>query len=369
MFQWLHATTSLPNPDTNWHEWSLCMRSTPGRFKGCLKRVCRLEGCRISLIAALDGLYRGLHLLSSGMPCPATTSSDAYSDMCIPCRKAFSSRKAWAGHAARVHGYRSRAFLLGRTPLCHGCGRSFGTIGRLRRHLTVVPDCASRWGSFIPTTSHAASMHPLAPPTLVEGTHHAITSPWDPTISDSLLHDLNSLCDCPEGAVWSTIEEHIEPLSILRATVEHWRDQHADSLWHAEMSENMLLLLDPQISAEHFPECNGPARADPYQVPTWRPLAPLSLSLTGEIRVWRLEPPPPARFELSCPTSVTLRAALALSAWAEGACHVLIECAAAASGQPVALHCPGIWAPLACLLPWFQELGFDCDESGFRSPS
>ena len=169
--------------------------------------------------------------------------------------------------------------------------------------------------------------------------------------------------------MWNAIEEHIEPLSILRATVELWRDSHADSSWRVEMSENMLLLLDPQVSAEHFPDGPAPVREDPYQVPTWCALAPLCFSLTGEVRSWQLEPPPPTSLNLSAPTSVTLRLAFALTAWTEDACRVLIECASAASTQPVAVFCPGLWTPLPVLLPWFRALGFVCDDSGLRSPA
>ena len=130
----------------------------------------------------------------------------------------------------------------------------------------------------------------------------------------------------------------------------------------------MLLLLDPSVSADHFQGDRGPTRVDPYQVPIWSSLAPLCFSLSGEVRSWRLESPPPVRFDLSQPSSVTLRSALALSTWAEDACRVLIDCVTAAPSHPVVLSCPGIWFPLPVLLPWFRALGFLCDESGFRSP-
>ncbi|CAE7777307.1 unnamed protein product [Symbiodinium microadriaticum] len=208
----------------------------------------------------------------------------------------------------------------------------------------------------------------LAPLAGYGGIHHDVLSPWDPSISDALLVDLNSFSEGCEDSVWQTIEEHIEPLAVLRATVEHWRALHPDCSWHAEVSENMLLLLDPSVSAEHFPKERGPPRVDPYKVPTWCAPAPLCFSLSGEVRSWRLESPPPVRFDLSQPTSVTLRSALALSLWAEAACRVLIDCVTAAPSHPVHLHCSGIWTPLPVLLPWFRALGFLCDESGFRSP-
>ena len=201
MYQWLHATSDLPNPDHSWEPWSLCMRSAPGRFKGCLKRACQLEMCRNVIAAALDGLHRGLRLLALPQACEQAPSSSSFTELCLPCRRAFVSRKARAGHAARMHGYRSRAFLLGRTPVCLGCGRSYGTIGRLRRHLTVVPACTSNWGSFTPAHRQDTPSHPLAPPAPVAGTHQTTVSPWDPSISDTLLADLNALCNSTEDSV------------------------------------------------------------------------------------------------------------------------------------------------------------------------
>ncbi|OLP82755.1 Ribosomal RNA large subunit methyltransferase J [Symbiodinium microadriaticum] len=58
-----------------------------------------------------------------------------------------------------------------------------------------------------------------------------VPSPWDPSLSHALLAELDQLNECSEDLVWTTIEDQIEPLSILRATVE--------------------------VIAEHFPE-EGP---------------------------------------------------------------------------------------------------------------
>ena len=235
------------------------MQLEPGRFKGLLRRACGLELQRVAILAALDGLHRGLLAASGPTSVEAATTVAVHPEMCIPCRRAFVSRKAWAGHAARLHGYRSKAFLLGDTPVCRGCGRSYGSVGRLRRHLTVVPKCAASWGSFTPATGPAHEIHPLAPPFEVPGTWRAFDVGADDNISHGLLTDLRSLSDCAEDEVWSAIEDHVEPLSSLRATVQAWKAEYPDSHWHQEVAENMLFLLDPQVSAEHFPREAPPA--------------------------------------------------------------------------------------------------------------
>ena len=201
----------------------------------------------------------------------------------------------------------------------------------------MVPRCAAQWGSFKTDQEAPPSSHLMAAREPVAGLRCEVPSPWDPSLSHALLAELDQLNECIEDLVWTTIEDQIEPLSILRATVEAWRDSHSDSSWHAETAENMLRLLDPQVIAEHFPEDVVHARGDPYQVPTWSLPSALCFSLSGTTRSWQLEPPP--------------------------------QCASAAATQPVALTCPGLWAPLPVLLPWFRALGFECDGLGLRSPA
>ena len=55
--------------------------------------------------------------------------------------------------------------------------------------------------------------------------------------------------------MWNCVEEHAEPLQVLRCTVEAWHSAYPDSYWHQEVAENALLklLLDPDVSAGSFP--------------------------------------------------------------------------------------------------------------------
>ena len=253
---WSHTTAPLPDPNRDWEAWRRFMLDRPGPYKGLVKRVSQLDSRRISFLAALDGLYRGLRLLSGApdiLPAPA---EGTYEHMCLPCKRAFRSKVAWSGHAARLHGYRSTAYLLDEGCLCQGCGKSFSSPGRLRRHLTSVPACTVLWGSFEPTEGcrRYKTAHPQAPPQAEAGLGAHASLDFDDTHHLPLWQELEQLFNCTEEEVWSVIVDHIAPLPLLRATVEKWRDAHSGCAWHAEIAENMLLLLDPNVSCGVLPE-------------------------------------------------------------------------------------------------------------------
>ena len=157
-----------------------------------------------------------------------------------------------------MNGYRRKAHFLGRGLVCLSCGKGFASQGRLRRHLVSVPLCVRNWGAFEPDDSESHDVAPhLAPPSQVEGQRRELdlTPESDHTISTTLLTALNPLDGAEEAEVWNCVEEHAEPLQVLRCTVEAWHSAYPDSYWHQEVAENALLklLLDPDVSAGSFP--------------------------------------------------------------------------------------------------------------------
>ncbi|CAE7475487.1 unnamed protein product [Symbiodinium necroappetens] len=77
-------------------------------------------------------------------------------------------------------------------------------------------------------------------------------------ISARLLAALEAFEGEDEDIVWACVEDHIEPLSVLRATVTAWKNKHAASPWHGETAKNVLLLLDPSVTADNFPRAKSP---------------------------------------------------------------------------------------------------------------
>ena len=165
LFSWTHATSALPNPAEGWAEWSRFMRDQPGAFKGLVRRAVALDHQRVKVIAALDDLHRYVLTLTGSTVRAPPTAREPFTEMCLPCKRAFGSRVAWAGHSARMHGYRSTAFLTASGNVCRTCGLCFGSVGRLRRHLTSVPACLAGWGAFSPDGALPDNeIHVQAPP-------------------------------------------------------------------------------------------------------------------------------------------------------------------------------------------------------------
>ena len=246
------------------------MASRPQRYKGLLKCACGLDQARLRLAASLDGLHRAI-VQANGRAAPATAAGLDYPELCVPYRKAFRDQVSWSGHVARMHGYR-RAHLVGSRTLCRTCGRRCANQHRLRRHLVSVPACVQGWGRFKPADEASASnaIHQLAPPCPAAGMH--------PAVSVQLLQSLEEICGAAEADVWSCIEEHIEPISVLRRTVEVWRSRHTGSDWHEEISEtcSFCLTLQPLLSTTKMgasqadrpnPQFQSGARPGPYATP------------------------------------------------------------------------------------------------------
>ena len=146
--EWLYvrvkATCTLPDPTTNWEPWTDLLRSRPSLYRGLVQRAKGLELCRISCTAALQALHRSLMLHGSGRDIEEPQDDRPFTDACLICRKAFTSRSAWACHASKLHGYRIMASLLvgsGGRKDCAGCGKCFANPARLRRHLLHAVEC------------------------------------------------------------------------------------------------------------------------------------------------------------------------------------------------------------------------------------
>ncbi|OLP89546.1 hypothetical protein AK812_SmicGene28997 [Symbiodinium microadriaticum] len=250
---WTHATSPLPNPVYNWTPWHQFILDSPGKFRGLVLRAQGLETCKSQVIAALDGLYR---VLTSYAPAPVLTTS-AQSDqnpkeVCIPCKRMFHTRRAWAGHSARVHGYRNVAHLLACSPFCSGCGRTYANVSRLRRHLNHSTQCVERWGSWEPPAKTAAdtAAHPQAPPFREEGLLPGQSQPGLTTgVSQLLLKELREANIDDEERLWEIVTSVIEPIQVLRNTVQLWKDQASDDPDIVEAAANILLLLDPELLA------------------------------------------------------------------------------------------------------------------------
>ncbi|OLP82019.1 hypothetical protein AK812_SmicGene37367 [Symbiodinium microadriaticum] len=290
LHEWTHRTTGLPNPDLEWSAWVSFVQQAYGKYKGAVKRARMLDIHRHAVVAALSGLHRALVLVCGTVEGHAREEPPVLKEVCIPCRRAFSDRLSWAGHAARKHGYRSHAYLCAQGTLCLSCGRQFSSAGRLRRHLYAKTRCVREWGSFTPAqmSDPPLDIHALAPPVPIHGSF----APDDSAgirvdVACGLLGDLG--CDpADETEAWNLVTSYVEPIDTLRQTVREWAASDAGDEVRQATAENLLLLLDVELLAEHVQPRPGTFCAQ------WQPLhfAACSTAVCAFGLLWPNQCPP-----------------------------------------------------------------------------
>ena len=377
LHEWTHSTSDLPDPLADWERWYDFIRATPNRFKGLVLRAQGMEACRQQVVAALDGLYRALQGLAPPRP-PERAQPGNVQEACIPCQRVFASRVAWAGHAARMHGYRNKAFLLGQSKLCRACGRMYGTVGRLRRHLTASPRCIRAWGAFGPSSEvepAATVLHPQMPPIPVPGSFspsRALAPAAPDAVSAGLLQALQELPEVDEATVWEAVSDFIEPLQVLRATVDFWRQGAPDNPEVHRAAENVQLLFDPDLIGEPSPSQHSKARKQAFTLgvpPDWSPLLPFTLAASTLGPSLDLASPPPFVLQPHSATSGSLRMASAYATWLEQACSLIAKGLAIALEQNCAFRilCPGLELSLGPAYGWLKAAGFVFWQGGLQS--
>ncbi|CAE7817440.1 unnamed protein product [Symbiodinium sp. CCMP2592] len=373
LYSWVHRTTDLPCPNAEPEPWTSLMRQAPGRFKGLVRRARGLAILRTSGYAALRALLRGLHALEGASIAPSANCGEVFTEACLVCGMAFTSRSAWACHASKKHGYRLVTSQMAGTHdrLCLGCGKCFAKPARLRRHLLSSVPCRKAWGSFRPDSASLPAMHALALPLRVPGVMSGGHAEIDPaTYHKGLLETLQAL-DCADcDTAWGVIKDFIEPLSVLRATVDLWASPPGAAPGVAEVAEDVKLMLDPQLCCDDFraSRANG-GSVDVFEALDWRPTCQLPFVLTGEVAAFSIDDPPLQGYAYPFTCSLPLAAASGFMRWLETSCDILGTFAQTSAAHPVRLRASA--AALAALEPagaWLLRAGFVQTASGLRSP-
>ena len=287
------------------------------------------------------------------------------SEACIACRRAFLTLPAWANHAARVHGFRAPGTRLAQGRTCKGCGRTYATQQRLKRHLDNSDACLLRWG-FPARRGEACCLRTLASSAIgrLGFFREGCDSGIDPSVCQEFLDELNALREGSAPDLITIAGKHPAPLAVLRNTLSKWMDSLdvGGSLYAC--GESASLPLFPEHLCDEiqpFPKKRPVFHEGP---PDFKALSPISCAASGECR--RLEiKPPPVTFPL-CPWQHfgSLREARARLAWLSDALETCTVAIAAAASQPVALAATAREA-LPMLWGWFRELEFVPRSPGF----
>ena len=237
-------TSSLGPIQDDWDTWSRLMCDQPGKWKGMIRRaeawdveVCGLQG-------ALDTAVRSFwdpQELPSSLPVAGLAHG------CLLCGLAFASQQQWGAHAQRVHGYRNAAARLAKGRRCDACGSVYASASRLKTHLLYSARCRQ----FLETASDPAPAASLSgaghvqAPVVRGGAGRALPSVEGPLLCQDLLASLRALTSADDQDIYDIVASHVEPLPVLRASVEAWvSGLPAGPL--ASAGSDVLLVLHPE---------------------------------------------------------------------------------------------------------------------------
>ncbi|CAE7947912.1 unnamed protein product, partial [Symbiodinium sp. KB8] len=158
--------------------------------------------------------------------------------------------------------------------------------------------------------------HPQAPPMpVLEAQPGAPYLDYVPGISQPLLADLRAAPIFDEELLWEVVTAVIEPVQVLRDTVQLWKDTSLNNSEVQDAADNILLLLDPDLLADSVQPLPKPKEFPSDTVPFWPDLEPFTVPAAGEIFLADLVSPPPNVLSPFGYTSLSLKAARAYADW------------------------------------------------------
>ena len=306
---WLYSqvgsTVTFGPVEQNWSEWSALIRAQPGRWKGLIRRAEASDIERQHLRASFDSAVRDAWQPS--VP-PQVSPLEDMEHACLVCGLAFCTRQQWGAHAQRKHGYRNAASKLAVGRQCRSCGMRYATQSRLKTHLLASAKCRhylEQFGSSLSAFADIPDGHVQAPSVRLGST--VLHSPERADLCLDLLAALQCLAAADDQQIYDLVASFVEPLPILRRTVQQW----VDSLPPGDLADSaadVLLVLRPDLLCS---EVCGKTVDRPLSVefspkvvlPLFRPPTSISPMLfVGAVRQswlekWRLSQFPQARLD------------------------------------------------------------------------
>ena len=215
-------------------------------------------------------------------------------------------------------------------------------------------------------------LHPAAPPLRLPGRLAPLDLRVDseePGCHPGLLAALLGLDVDDESAAWEVVADFIAPLEHLRCTVRAWCSHARAQPFASEVAANLLLLLDPDLCCDSFPQ----SRPKPAVVDFLAPFSSLRglvlpVAQTGALTFWDIDPPPLPCFVFPFDGSAPLAAASRHVAWLEATTDVVLQAVQVSLQHPVCIRAPP--AALRCLEPltsWLCDGGFHLTADGIAS--
>ncbi|OLQ14158.1 hypothetical protein AK812_SmicGene1724 [Symbiodinium microadriaticum] len=322
LLQAVSGTSSLGDPLSDWETWRSLIVDCPGQWKGLLKRAEAWHSEVDVMLASLDSSARRLW-----SPCPATPCARGLSDCehaCLPCGLAFRTQQAWGAHAHRAHGYLSPAHQCARGRRCPACGLTLANLTRLRKHFKTSPVCLQVAQGLLtaPTFSLDLSEGHLQFPA-TGGIDRSQLPQAQEVVCPPLARDLAKLVDADDVEIFDTVKRHIEPLPVLRHTLQRWVDSLSDVTLQGCGRDVLLVLHAEHLCSRVSGKALDPTAASTVFAPVVRPL-PVALPIPQAhvawiggvcpawVKAWGLESLPPSPLDWPLEDSSLLRTAAAV---------------------------------------------------------
>ena len=217
----------------------------PGHWKGLLKRAEAWHQESNAMQALMELSARRLW---APRMCPAVTCGlGDCAHACLICGLAFRTQQAWGAHAHRAHGYLSPAHQCAQGRRCPACGLTVANLTRLRKHFKTSAICLQISQGYVEAPTFPLELtegHVQFPAT--GGLARAALPASQAIICQPLAAELGRLQDADDVEIFEVVKGHIEPLPVLRRTLEQWVSALPDS--HLRSSGQDVLLV---LHAEH----------------------------------------------------------------------------------------------------------------------
>ncbi|CAE7595453.1 unnamed protein product, partial [Symbiodinium sp. CCMP2456] len=280
------ATSPLRGLGDSWEAWHQAFL-LPRRFRGLLKRATAWHVGALRAMARFQAFCRQ-HW--DPVP-PPVVDVEVATHACLLCSVAFFDFHSWSAHAARTHGYRSRARRFAAGLTCRACGVRFATLVRHQRHLQQSVRCCQAVEWDLPTLFPVDQSTPGHIQSVSAGGGDFCHVPEaGPDVAVSLLRSLRVGTFREDVDIFEVVKATVEPLHVLRNTLEFWIAELPPGQLRDSASDVLLCLRADLLcdSASRVRKCKD-APVEGFEpllrplplVPLWEPFPLLLDSKAG----------------------------------------------------------------------------------------
>ena len=162
----MHNDCGLPHYD-DWQPWIDSLQQRPQRWKALVKqatlRALRHQQLSFAVQKWHWRIYNEIIQVMPRVDAPPTAQV-LPGELCLPCNRAFCSRKAWFLHANQCHGYQTAHGRAAAGRYCWVCAKLYNSHLSLVHHLRYSPRCCTYFLMHVEQPPHESpAQHPQMP--------------------------------------------------------------------------------------------------------------------------------------------------------------------------------------------------------------